>query len=351
MKRLIQRRSIFVKKILLSLIFLSIPFLLFLGYKITATSGYKSFHTLIFEKAIHAQSEKTNPVELGYVRWERNLDNAYRESAKTGKPVLLLFQEVPGCSGVKKFGREVLRHPLMVEAIENEFIPVFIYNNRSNGMDAKIRKQFQEPAWNYQVIRFLDHRGRDIIPRKERVWELPYLASRMVLALQKVKREVPLYLYSLSTGSPLIDHSQILVASYCFWEGEFALGEIPGVLFTEAGWYLGQEVTRVVYDKKKTQISDLVNTAQKLNGFRSVYSNNLSGKDISGIQIKPLSFNKYKAAKKSDQKRQLSGMKKIYNLAGISIMQLTKLNSLLPKDRSKALQWLSPNQRKAYLGQ
>lgn len=35
-------------------------------------------------------------VELGLVRWGRDLDAAQRNSATSGKPILLLFQEVPG---------------------------------------------------------------------------------------------------------------------------------------------------------------------------------------------------------------------------------------------------------------
>ena len=38
----------------------------------------------------------TNPIEVGDVRWGRDLDAALENSAKTGKPVLVLFQEVPG---------------------------------------------------------------------------------------------------------------------------------------------------------------------------------------------------------------------------------------------------------------
>jgi hypothetical protein len=36
------------------------------------------------------------PVELGQVDWGRDLEAAKRQSAETGKPVLVLFQEVPG---------------------------------------------------------------------------------------------------------------------------------------------------------------------------------------------------------------------------------------------------------------
>lgn len=129
-------------------------------------------------------------VEVGKVEWGRDLEAAYATSEKSGKPVLVLFQEVPGCSGCKKFGKEVLSDPEMVKAIESEFEPVVVYNNRP-GPDAEILKSFGEPAWNYQVIRFLDPKGEDIIPRKDRVWTRKALALRMVEALTEVERKVP----------------------------------------------------------------------------------------------------------------------------------------------------------------
>ena len=139
-----------------------------------------------------------NPVEVGTVRWGRDFDAALKNSAKTGKPVLILFPEIPGCSGVQKFGREVLTNPLLVEAIENEFIPMLVYNNRNGGMDQKLLKRYQEPAWNYQVIRFLNAAGEDVIPRKDRVWTTGGVAARMVEALVAENRPVPDYLKDLA---------------------------------------------------------------------------------------------------------------------------------------------------------
>jgi hypothetical protein len=138
-----------------------------------------------------------NPIEVGDVRWGRDFDAALEKSAKTGKPLLVLFQEVPGCSGVQKFGREVLTNPLLVKAIENEFIPVLVYNNRKGGLDQKLLKRFHEPAWNYQVIRFLNADGFDVIPRKDRVWTTSGVASRMIEALMAANRPVPEYLKDL----------------------------------------------------------------------------------------------------------------------------------------------------------
>ena len=37
-----------------------------------------------------------NPVELGKVKWLRDLTKATAEAKKAGKPVYIMFQEVPG---------------------------------------------------------------------------------------------------------------------------------------------------------------------------------------------------------------------------------------------------------------
>ncbi len=140
-----------------------------------------------------------NPIEVGHVRWGRDFHVALQNSADSGKPVLVLFQEIPGCSGVRKFGREVLTHPDLVKAIETEFIPMLVYNNRNSGMDRKLLERYQEPSWNFQVIRFLDADGKDIIPRKDRIWTTRGVAQRMIAALEASNRTVPKYLQELAT--------------------------------------------------------------------------------------------------------------------------------------------------------
>lgn len=145
----------------------------------------------------HGAEAMDNPIEVGSVNWGRDLDQALTLSGETGRPVLVLFQEVPGCSGCQDFGGTVLTNPRMVEAIENEFYPVLVYNNRG-GEDRRLLKRFNEPAWNYQVIRFLDSKGHDIIPRKDRVWTTRGLAARMIDTLQTIDRPVPADLRALA---------------------------------------------------------------------------------------------------------------------------------------------------------
>jgi hypothetical protein len=142
--------------------------------------------------------DAAQPEEAGTATWLRDLDAALTASGKTGKPVFALFQEIPGCAGCKQFGREVLSDPLVVAAIESEFTPLLIHNNKP-GTDAEVMKRFGEPAWNYQVVRFLDAAGADIIARKDRVWETGPLAERMIATLQKAKRAVPPWLALLAS--------------------------------------------------------------------------------------------------------------------------------------------------------
>ena len=84
----------------------------------------------------------------------------------------------------------MLSNPQLVRLIESEFVPLLVHNNRP-GRDAELLKRFKEPAWNYQVVRFLDSEGEDIIPRKDRVWTRQALAARMAAALRASGRPVP----------------------------------------------------------------------------------------------------------------------------------------------------------------
>ena len=44
----------------------------------------------------YASRPEGNPVEVGHVNWGRDFEAALAMSAQSGKPVLVLFQEVPG---------------------------------------------------------------------------------------------------------------------------------------------------------------------------------------------------------------------------------------------------------------
>ena len=74
---------------------------------------------------------RETPAELGHVEWLRNFETAASISRASDKPSFLLFQEVPGCQTCVNLGQSVLSHPLLMEAIENESIPLAILNNKA----------------------------------------------------------------------------------------------------------------------------------------------------------------------------------------------------------------------------
>lgn len=289
---------------------------------------------------------KNNPVEVGHVHWGRDLESALKQSGKSGKPVFLLFQEVPGCDGCADFGQTVLTHPLMIEAIEDEFVPLLVYNNVP-GKDEEIRKRFEEPAWNYQVVRFLDSSAKDIIPRKDKVWTIGALSRRMVDTLRAHKRQVPQYLSAVAAEYDDSHHGSSAFAQHCFWVGEAKLGGLEGVVKTEAGWLEGREVTHVVYDREKTNLATIAKAAQAFECADKVYAPKADLRVVSSYTNGELTSD-YRCAKDSDQKRQVMTWTALHKIPGLTAMQKTKVNALAG-DRAKALEWLSPRQRATIL--
>jgi thioredoxin-related protein len=102
--------------------------------------------------------------ERGKVSWYRDYKTAIKISKKENKPILIFFQEVPGCATCRNYGHNVLSHPLMTEAIENEFIPLAIFNNKK-AKDLEILKKYNEPTWNNPVVRIVNSQGENIVNR------------------------------------------------------------------------------------------------------------------------------------------------------------------------------------------
>ena len=247
------------------------------------------------------QARMGNPEAVGTVKWERDYDSAVAAAKTTGKPVFALFQEVPGCAGCRQFGRDVLSDPSVVKMIQENFVPLLIHNNHP-GKDAEILARFDEPAWNYQVVRFLDANGRDLIPRKDRVWEAPELKQRMALVLKTKPASI----------------KRVAIAQSCFWTGEMKIGAIDGVVRTEAGFIGGNEVTLVDFDPAKVSLENLEKKA-KAEGVASQVYKSLDG---------------YQRAPAPDQKRQIQGTK--YSRLDLTPEQATKVNAFARTDPARA---------------
>ena len=82
----------------------------------------------------------------------------------------------------------------MIEAAEDLFVPLAIYNNTEDDADALIRERYNEPAWNYQVVRVVDAAGSDLIPRVAKDWTAAAVTEAMIAGLKAAKKEVPAWL-------------------------------------------------------------------------------------------------------------------------------------------------------------
>ncbi|MDX6766558.1 MAG: VPGUxxT family thioredoxin-like (seleno)protein, type 2 [Candidatus Methylacidiphilales bacterium] len=297
--------------------------------------------------------EAARPEAVGKVAWLRDLPRALALSKKTGKPVFLLFQEVPGCAGCRQFGRDVLSDPEVVRAVEQHFVPLLIPNNQPGG-DAEVLRRYDEPSWNYQVVRFIDAEGRDLIPRKDRVWTTPELATRMVASLEKAGRDADDGLRRLAglrlsgkagkteKATPDRGRERVAFAQACFWTGEMRLGQIEGVVRTEAGFFQGREVTLVEYQPDAISLGDLVREALARQCAESIFVASESQKKAAleaaeGRSVGLLDAS-YLRAPESDQKKQIQGTSAEGRV--LTADQATKVNAFIRSDPARAAAYL-----------
>ncbi|MBK9983541.1 MAG: thioredoxin family protein [Saprospiraceae bacterium] len=205
-----------------------------------------------------------NPTELGDVHWLRSMEEAQSRSKAEKKPILIVFQEIPGCITCRTYGKEVLSHPLIVEAIETYFVPLAIYNNKQ-GADAEILQRFNEPAWNNPVVRIVDEKGNDLSSRLNGNYSPHGISDMMTNVLVKTNGKAPLYLQILTDelAAKQKGTTTATYTMYCFWAGEALFGAVNGVISTSAGYQEGKEAVKVEYDPGVISKSQLDKIAQQ----------------------------------------------------------------------------------------
>jgi hypothetical protein len=279
---------------------------------------------LLFTHSLFAQ-ERTNPHsqsgELGKVSWLRDYDEAVRLAAKEQKDMLILFQEVPGCATCRNYGHNVLTHPLMVEAIENLFIPLAIFNNKE-GKDRKVLQQFGEPSWNNPVVRIVSANGSDLVERIAGNYSIEGLYQAMETTLKEKDRALPLYFQLLGQEIFAEKVTERHYQMYCFWSGEKHLGQASGVLSTEPGFMKGHEVVQVQYDPSVISAKELDKHANK-------------GK---------CTYLEEDRSYRPDKDPQYYLKQTAYRYLPLSKIQKTKINSALGKGED-ATRFLSPKQK------
>lgn len=291
--------------------------------------------------------DATQPEELGKVNWLRDYEAGLAQSAASQKPVFLLFQEVPGCGTCKGYGNNVLSHPLVVEAIEEFFVPVAIFNN-NGGADREVLQAYQEPSWNNPVVRIVDQEGKMVVPRIARDYSALGIVEAMGKALLSAGKEVPGYLELLwrELKAERKTLQTATLSMYCFWSGERAYGKMDGVIGTEAGFMHGREVVRVTYDPAQISYADLVKGGQAASCADRAYCSSEAQREVAneilgkGNAGEPAKF-------RSDHQNKYYLSRTNWRFVPMTSMQATKVNARLGSGQSID-DLLSPRQKALY---
>jgi hypothetical protein len=101
--------------------------------------------------------------------------------------------------------------PLIVEAAETLFHPVAIRNN-VEGYEGKIREQCKEPSWNYPVMRFVNGKSEDILPRQDKLYSPGQVLQRFTAVLAACQQVVPKWLETVTAEFSINQVQTALVA-------------------------------------------------------------------------------------------------------------------------------------------
>lgn len=151
---------------------------------------------------------------------------------------------------------------------------------------------------------------------------------------------------SLTAGSATKTTARAAFAQYCFWTGEMQLGQIDGVVRTEAGFFQGREVTLVDYNPSRISLEQLVRRAKQAGVADRIHlpaAAQPGGQELAGVAIGAALDSGYRAAPGSDQKKQLEGTP--YARLRLTPEQATKVNAFVRVNPAKAREWLTPSQR------
>ena len=140
--------------------------------------------------------------------------------------------------------------------------------------------------------------------------------------------------------------ARVAFAQSCFWTGEMRLGQIEGVVRTEAGYFQAREVTLVDFDPSRISLEQLAAQARQAGVADGIYlpaGSHLVGATVAGVIVGAPLDRTYRTASASDQKKQLEGTP--YARLKLTPEQATKVNAFARVDPAKANEWLTAVQR------
>ena len=149
-------------------------------------------------------------------------------------------------------------------------------------------------------------------------------------------------------GTNNLGTRRVAFAQYCFWTGEMKVGQMEGVVRTEAGFFKGREVTLVEYAPERIALEDLARRARQAGVADAVHLEADAPRSLPGVSLGEPLDKSYRAAPTSDQKKQIEGTP--FARLQLTAEQATKVNAFARENPAKALEWLTPLQREQIKG-
>ena len=277
---------------------------------------------------------KTRARELGDVSWSRNYETARKRARAENKPLLILFDEVPGCQTCVRYGQAVLNHPLVVEAAETLFVPVAIYNNLG-GSDRTVLERYKEPTWNNPVVRIVSAEEKGLASRIAGDYSIGGLVHGMVAALETSGHEVPEYLRILAAEHLPLDNptARAAFAMPCFWTGEVCLGDLEGIVSTRTGFLEGHEVVEVEYDPRRLSYASLVRHGREKGCISQAFARTTEELDAARSEVADHAVKSTKRVRGSSKDDKYQLRHSTWRFVPMTELQATRANHLIGRGR------------------
>jgi hypothetical protein len=217
--------------------------------------------------------------ELGAVRYETSsVEEAKKIAQERNMPIFCIQAEVPGDI---ESGKDVLSHPLIVEALESMFVCAAPKIPRKEFED-RYKPSAGRKAW-YTTINFLDANGEELVPAiGGDTLVVPVIVDCIVRVLTQCKRPIPRYVSLLQEeqcGKSTIGCSGrakrncrcIVFGIHDYDRTEVEFAKIDGVLATICGTYIGNRVIRIVYNPKVLSFTTILHYSTERHLADTIY--------------------------------------------------------------------------------
>ncbi len=298
----------------------------------------------------HLRTETAlNNKNLGRVRWLSDYNTALLKMAEENKPMLVYILGNTGNDVLSVRRNEILSHPLIVEAIESNFIPVAVSPAVAAEHSILSLPGDTKTGTAMSIV------GTDGHPKSKNsddaAW-MKHLTGIMLDALQQEGMAAPVYLKLVNEEFNAAEKRESAVITlHCFWSGEVELGIEHGIVYTEPGYIGDKEALYLEFNGSAISYEDILKSSLDLNLINEAFPmNEQQSTAAHGIMpdkkvVDTTADAFVPAPRKASYKRYLS--KSIYRFVPMTEKQAIMVNNALFLDEDPS-EFLSPRQLQMY---